>query len=129
MYDSEDRCVYDLRAVDVLRERLDASYTEAKTALDATDGDVVSALAFIEQRRSQDQDSLQGFIGDVIEDVRGVLEGKGVTSATVSLRGQTLFTTSLALTGAAGAAMVVLGAILSHCRLEVATGQREDGDA
>ena len=120
--------MYDLDSVDVLRERLDASYTEAKAALDANDGDVVSALAYIEQRRSEGHNSLQAFVGDVVEDVKGVLEGKEVTSATVSLRGQTLFTTSLALVGAAGAAMIVLGAILSQCRLDVATGEREDGD-
>jgi len=128
VYNGEGRGVHDLDSVDILRERLDASYTEAKEALDATDGDVVAALAHIEQRRSESQNSVQAFVGDVIEDVRGVLEGKEVTSATVSLRGQTLFTTSLALAGAAGAAMIILGAVLSHCRLEVATGNGEDGD-
>jgi len=120
--------VYDLQSVDVLRERLETSYTEAKEALDATEGDLVSALAYIEQKRALQQQGVQGFITDIVQDVKNVVEGKEVKSATISLRGQTLFTTSLALAGAAGAAVVVLGAVLSQCRMDVATGEREDDD-
>ncbi len=118
--------MYDLDSIDVLRERLDASYSEAREALIATDGDVVAALAYIEERRGLEKAGLQGFVGDVIEDVRGVVDGKSVTSATVSIRGQNVLSLSLHLDGVAGAAVLVLGAILSQCRLDVATGEPED---
>ena len=118
--------MYDLESVDVLRERLDASYSEAREALVATDGDVVSALAYIEERRGLEPAGLQGFIGDVIDEAKGVVEGKSVTSAIVSVKGQRVLSIALDLTGVAGVAVVVAGALLSHCRLDVATGERAD---
>jgi hypothetical protein len=56
------------------------------------------------------------------------MAGAPVTSAKVSLRGQPLFTTSLALVGIAGAVLVVAGALISQCRVEVAVGEGEAGE-
>ena len=117
---------YGLDEVDALRERLDASYTEAQEALDVTEGDVVAALAHIEQARGQASQTIANFAQEVLEDARSVVADGEVKSARVMLRGQPLFSTSLALAGAAGAAIVVLGALLSNCRVEVAVGKRED---
>ncbi|MBM3497157.1 MAG: hypothetical protein FJX74_00660 [Armatimonadetes bacterium] len=118
---------YDLEAVDVLRERLEASYTEAKEALDATGGDVVAALARLEAARAEASPTMSRFAQEVVEEVRRVVSGGEVRSAQVTLCGQPVFTTSLALVGLAGAALVVLGALISQCGVEVAVGEREDG--
>jgi anti-sigma factor RsiW len=122
----ESDVTYDLEEVDVLRERLEASYTEAKEALDATDGDVVAALAYIEAKRGETASTLAGFAQEVVEEVRRVVAGGLVKSAKVTLRGQPLFTASLALAGVAGAAVVILGALISQCGVEVAVGECED---
>jgi len=117
-----------LAEVDTLRERLEASYGEAKEALDATGGDVVAALAYIEEKRGQASSTVAALVQEVSEEVRRVAAGAIVRSVKVTLRGQPVLSASLALTGAAGAALVLLGALISHCRVEVAVGEREDGE-
>jgi len=126
---SEGERVYDLQTVDILRERLDASYSEAKEALDATQGDVVSALAYLEQKRVAQSSDLASFVREVVEEVRTVVDGQEVKSATVMLKGTPLFTAPIALVGAAAGAFVLFSLVLSHCRIEVATGERDEGGA
>ena len=118
--------MYDLKKVDILRERLDASYAEAKEALDAGEGDVVVALAWLEQKRAQKSSDLASFVRDVVDRVRTVVSGQEVKAATVTLRGQTVFTVPLALVGAAAGAFVLFSALLNDCAVEVSTGEREE---
>jgi len=120
---------HDLQDVDVLRERLDASYSEAKEALDAADGDVVSALAHLEDKRREASPDLPQFLKELFEDVRSVVDTKEVKSANIVLRGQPLFTIPLALCGVAAGVMVLASALLTNCRVEVTTGELEDGEA
>jgi CBS-domain-containing membrane protein len=121
--------VHDLKTVDILRERLEASYTEAKEALDVTEGDVVGALAYLEQKRAAQSSDLATFVRETIEQVRSVAKDQEVRAARVTLQGQPLFTLPLALVGAAAGAAVLVSAILNHCRVEVTTGEREDGES
>ena len=120
--------VHDLQDVDVLRERLDASYSEAKEALDAADGDVVSALAHLEDKRREASPDLPQFLRELFEDVRSVVDTKEVKAANIVLRGQPLFTIPLALCGVAAGAIVLASALLTNCRVEVTTGELEDGE-
>jgi len=120
---------YDLEEVDVLRERLEASYSEAKEALDATNGDVVAALAHIEEKRAEASPTMSRLAQEVVEEVRRVVSGGQVKSAKVTVCGQPVLTATLALAGVAGAALVVLGALISQCGVEVAVGEREDDAA
>jgi hypothetical protein len=117
---------YGLEEVDVLRERLDASYGEAKAALDATEGDVVAALALIEAQRAEASPGMTKLAQEVAEEVRRVVSGGEVTSAKVTVCGQPVLTATLALAGVAGAAIIILGALISHCGVEVAVGEREE---
>jgi len=119
---------YDLADVDVLRERLEASYSEAKEALDATGGDVVAALAYIEAKRAEAAPTIAKFAQEVVEEVRRVASGGQVNSAKVTMCGQPVFTASLAVVGAAGAALVVLGALISQGGFEGAGGERADDE-
>lgn len=123
---TERGTAYGLGDVDVLRERLDASYAEAKEALDATGGDVVAALAYIEERRRECSRGWVGVAEEVVDLVRRVLAGEKVSSARVSLCGQPVFVSSLALTGIAGAALVVLSTLISQCGVQVAVGGSAD---
>jgi hypothetical protein len=120
---------HDLGSVDILRERLEASYGEAKEALDAVDGDVVAALAYLEARRAEGTSDLPEFARELIEETRAVVDTREVKGAALALRGQSLFTVPLALTGVAAGVVVLVSAILSNCRIEVTTGEREDDQA
>jgi len=42
-----------LEKVDLIRERMDVTYREAKDALDQVDGDVVAALIMLEEEREE----------------------------------------------------------------------------
>lgn len=46
-----------LEKIDVIRERTGVSYTEAKEALEATEGNVVEALVYIEKNQATTKDS------------------------------------------------------------------------
>jgi hypothetical protein len=120
---------HDLESADLLRERLEASYSEAKEALDAADGDLLSALAYLEEKRKQTSPDLAQFLKELFEEARSVIDDKEVTSARVALRGQPLFTVPLALCGLAAGVVVLASAVLSDCRVEVTTGEREDEKA
>ncbi|MGQ9730106.1 MAG: hypothetical protein ACUVX8_02445 [Candidatus Zipacnadales bacterium] len=117
---------YGLDEIDVLRKRLDASYTEAQEALDATAGDVIAALAYLEQRREKASRTVANLVQEVFENARSVVSNGEVTSVKVVLGEQPIFCAPLALTGATGVAMVILSALLNSCRVEVAVGKRED---
>jgi hypothetical protein len=123
---AESDAPYGLPEVDVLRERLEASYTEAKAALDDSGGDVVAALAQIEAQRAEASPTMSRLAQEVVDEVRRVVSGGEVKSAQVTVCGQPVFSTSLALMGLAGAALVVLGALVSHCAVEVAVGERAE---
>jgi len=123
---SEPDAAYDLEEVDVLRERLEASYGEAKAVLDATDGDVVAALVLLEQQRAEASPTISRLAQEVVEEVRRVVSGEEVKSTRVTVCGQPVLTTSLALAGIAGAALVILSALISHCVVEVAVGDRAE---
>jgi hypothetical protein len=120
---------YRLEDVDILRERLDASYGEAREALEASGGDLVGALAYVERRRAEQASDLASFVRDAVEQVRTAADGREVKSATVTLKGQPVLTFPLALVGAAAGAFVLFSIVLSQCRVEVAIGERSgDGD-
>jgi len=47
-----------LEKIDIIRERTGASYTEAKEALEATDGNVVDALIYLEKEKKSTLDDI-----------------------------------------------------------------------
>src|SRR5262245_17420723 len=63
----------DLAQVDLIRERMRCSYEGARDALQATNGDVVSAPATLEKRSTAGDDML-ALVGDVVDDVQRLLE-------------------------------------------------------
>lgn len=117
-----------LKKIDLIRERMDVSYREAKDALDRAAGDVVSALVLLEEE-------LQG--GQLCEKLKETLE-KGIKAklrlkkkdhtilefsaglGLVGLLGM-LLSDELALLGAA----CTVAALLSGCTLEIAGKERE----
>ena len=60
------RVAHDLKDADLIRERLEASYTEAMEALDYADGDVLGALAYIERARAEKAGGLQNALATLL---------------------------------------------------------------
>jgi hypothetical protein len=83
-------------------------------------------LALIEAQRAEASPGMTKLAQEVAEEVRRVVSGGEVTSAKVTVCGQPVLTATLALAGVAGAAIIILGALISHCGVEVAVGEREE---
>ena len=66
----------DLSAVDLVRDRMRCTYDEARNALVAANGDVVSALANLEKSQSAGVD-LADLTAELLDDVQRLLEAGG----------------------------------------------------
>lgn len=84
----------ELEKMDALRERLNVTYAQAKEALDATGGDLTSALLYLEnpgvvpgktQKDDTEYNSKQGkeesenFVKGIIEQIKGIIQEGNVT--------------------------------------------------
>lgn len=63
----------ELEKIDILRSRLDISYTEAKEALDAAGGDVVQALINLEGKKHNSGEYFQDKGQEMLEQLKGFL--------------------------------------------------------
>ena len=76
---------YTLEDLDAVRERSGAGYEEAREALEASDGSVVDALVYLEQRRKEHSDEL-------LEKVRAVVKEGSVNKIRVKKDEKVLLT-------------------------------------
>jgi hypothetical protein len=88
--------VHDLSTVDLIRARMEVGYKEAMEALDAAEGDVVGALAILEQTTSgglrtfeekAKEGVTRGLAGDILRVIRWKLLGQEVAEASVAFVG------------------------------------------
>lgn len=115
--------MHDLATVDLVRERLGVSYQAAMDALDKTEGDVVQALALLE---NQTQGGLEKFEEQVKEGVKRGLSGEQLNMIRWKLLGQVVSEAPVALAGAAAIAVALLGLLISSSTVE--TEYAEPGD-
>jgi hypothetical protein len=66
----------DLANVDLVRERMRCTYEEARNAIQAAGGDVVTALANLEKSQSSGVD-VAGMTAELMDDVQRLLEAGG----------------------------------------------------
>jgi hypothetical protein len=97
--------VHDLATVDLLRERLPVTYQQAMDALDQAEGDVVGALAILENTTSGGLSSFEQKIregvsrslaGDLLQTIRWKILGQEVAQAPVALAGMAAVVVGLA---------------------------------
>jgi hypothetical protein len=118
-----------LEKVDLIRERMDVSYREAKDALDRAGGDLVAALIVLEEEREG-----EGFCGKW----KAILEKGAATKVRLRKGDETLVEVPAGV-GAIGllgmlvsGELAVLGAVgtvtalLNDCTLEIAGEDAED---
>jgi len=118
---------FDMALVDELRKRLDATYTEALTALEEAQGDVLRALAAIERMRAERQgaESSGELVGRAIALAKeGKLRGLRVKLGDRPLR-------DLPLPKGAGGAVLgaVLSSLLAQLSLDLVKAEEEEGAA
>ncbi|CEO88360.1 conserved hypothetical protein [Syntrophaceticus schinkii] len=120
-----------LEKVDLIRERMDVSYREAKDALDRAGGDLVAALIVLEEEREGEG---EGFCGKW----KAILEKGAATKVRLKKGDETLVEVPAGV-GAIGllgmlvsGELAVLGAVgtvtalLNDCTLEIAGEDAED---
>ena len=118
-----------LEQIDLIRERMGVGYAEARDALEAAGGDVIGALAAIDQsqRERDGTRDLQDVIGRMMEEVKKALLDDGVIERVdVKLGDETVKAFPVALAGAGAALLVIISALLAYLRLEIIMGRRAD---
>lgn len=77
-----------LEKIDILRERSNVSYTEAKEALESCDGNVVDALVYIEQDHKSHKESLYTTKDEFIKWLKGIINKGNVTRIKIKRDGK-----------------------------------------
>ncbi len=108
----------ELEKTDILRERLQATYEECREALEAADGDLLGALAWIERSRRERGNSLTGVISQIVAQTQQVGQGGILDRVRIRLADQVIADLPVVLAGAGAAAMAVLGVLLKQLSVE-----------
>jgi hypothetical protein len=108
----------DLSHVDLLRERLNVGYDEARAALEAANGDVVTALGQLEQARYRRNDVL-AVATDVLDEVQRLLDAGVIRRIRVKLGNRTLKEIPVSLTTLGAIAFGILAVLVTHFVIEV----------
>jgi hypothetical protein len=113
-----------LQDVDLVRERLGVGYAEARSALDESAGDVVAALALVEQRQTESarDPGLEQVARELIEEVRRTLSEGPVEGIRVKLGRETVGEVPVEMAGVGALMVALLSRVVGYLRLEVLRG-------
>jgi len=115
--------VHDLALVDLIRERMNVGYKEAMAALDVAEGDVVAALALLE-------DTTQGGLKQFEEQAKeGVRRGLAEQLSVIRWRvlGQAVAEAPLALVGVGAVVVGLLALLISSSTVDAVYESGERG--
>ncbi|MBI3911431.1 MAG: ubiquitin [Armatimonadetes bacterium] len=117
----------DLAKVDQLRERIHCSYEEARNALEATGGDVVAALARLEQShpRSIPPDTL-AVTAELVEDVIRLLEAGPIRGVRIRLGGRILKEIPIEATAVGAILIGLLATLAARFTIELIRDRKEE---
>ena len=113
---------HDLAQADELIRRLGATYTEAHEALNATNGDLLAALAHLEQARAQSPADLSALLAELAARGATIAREGVIRRVRLKLGEATVREFAVSLTGLAAAAVVCAGVLLSQCTMEADGG-------
>ena len=122
---------HDLKDADLIRERLEASYTEAEEALDYAEGDVLGALSYIERARAEKAGGLQNAISTIMTRSQSLAQ-RGIKSLEFELGGKKLGKLDLSVVGPLAFGLAVgigLLRLLQISVIEQASEEAEEGPA
>ena len=109
----------EMRLVDELRQRLDASYEEAAAALREASGDMVQALAVLERHRRERGEGLVNISNELIEEVKRLASEGVARKLRVKLGERPVAEISITFGQAAAVVLSVAALLLSKMVIEV----------
>jgi len=112
----------DLEKLDAIRERLDVSYEDARKALEEAGGDVVQALASLENS----QRDVVAIIGELVDEIAKLVGSKPAKRIKVRLGRKILADIPVALTAAAGFFLGLTAVLVTKVAIEL---DKEDSRA
>ncbi len=68
-----------LEKIDIIRERTGATYTEAKEALEACEGNVVDALVYMENKVKEEKEELYTTKDELVKWIKDIIKKGNVT--------------------------------------------------
>ncbi len=116
-----------LKKIDVIRERLNVTYAQAKQALDTAEDDVVKAIIELEKEiaNSKWTEEVQIKGSEMLDKIKDLIHRGNVTKIRVKKNNRVLLNIPVTV-GAVGvilapymAALGVLAGMLTHCTLEI----------
>ncbi len=114
----------DLQSVDVIRERVGATYDEALEALKETDGDILEALAKLEARRKEREDVFVSAM-ELFADVEEMARDWEVTGIKVRYGGRLLADIPVQLVSIGAIAAALLAAFITRSTVELDKQRRQ----
>jgi len=109
----------EMRLIDEIRQRLEATYEEAADALREANGDIVQALAVIERRRRERGEGLVSISNELIEEIKRLASAGVARKLRVKLGEQTVAEVSVTFGQAAAVVLSVAALLLSKIVIEV----------
>lgn len=120
-----------LEKIDVLRERANISYKEAKEILEKYDGDLIESLIYLEENKKTLGNSINKTSEQIVEKLKAIIKKGNVTKIVLKKDDEILMNIPVTA-GAIGvvlgpfvAAAGVAGAILTKCTIEIT---KENGE-
>lgn len=108
----------DLEKLDLIRTRLNVSYSEALKALRDSDGDVASALAALDQTPQQEPDLWAETI-QAASQIKHLIQEGGIKRLRIKFGDQLVSEMPVALTALGAIAVATLAVVLSKVAIEV----------
>jgi hypothetical protein len=105
----------ELEKLDAIRSRMEVSYEDARTALEAAGGDVVQALVNLEKQPGD----LLGAGIELLDDVQKLVESKGASKVKVKFSGKTVAEYPIALTAAAAFIVGIAAVLITKASIEI----------
>lgn len=102
----------ELQKIDVLRERANVSYQQAKDALDQAEGDVVQALIFLENKEKKKADGIEEQGKQLIQYISNIIKKGNVTKVRLK-KGDKVVVEIPATIGALGVGGLFLNPVLA----------------
>jgi translation elongation factor EF-Ts len=102
-----------LEKIDIIRERTGVTYTEAKEALEATEGNVVEALVYIEKNKTTAKDQMYTTKEEFIDWMKEVIRKGNVTRIKVKKDEKVLVDIPVNVGVVAGTVLLTLPSLLA----------------
>ncbi len=115
----------ELEKIDAIRSRLKVSYADARKALEEASGDVVAALAALEEKNKQAKADLLALAVEMADELHKMASGGPIRKLRIRYGDRTLTELPVALTAAATVAVGLAALLISKIVIEVEKDQGE----